>query len=64
MKRRIFIFTIETKFYKSGNKVSMLETSNKFDEEKVTKEDNIWLSRDPNASFPSDIVETLVKHDI
>ena len=30
--------TIEIKFDKFGNKVSMLETSNEVDEEKVTKE--------------------------
>ena len=35
----------------------MLETSNKFDEEKFTKEKNISFSGDPNAQFPSGIVE-------
>ena len=33
--------TIENKFDKFGNQVSMLETSNKVDEEKVTNENNI-----------------------
>ena len=32
--------TIETKFDKFGNNVSLLETSNKVDEEKVAKENN------------------------
>ena len=36
----------------------MLETSNEVDEEKVTKENNISLSRNPIASFPSGIVDT------
>ena len=48
--------TIETKFDKFVNKVSMLETSNKVDKEKVAKENNISLSRYPTASLPSDIV--------
>ena len=42
----------------------MLETSNKVDEEKVTKEINFILSRDPTTSFPSVIEETFVKHEI
>ena len=42
----------------------MLETSNEVDEGRVTKEDNISLSRYPTASFPSDIVETFDNHDI
>ena len=42
----------------------MLENSNEVDEEKVTKKNNISLSRDPTASFPSGIVETSDKHDI
>ena len=37
--------TIENKCDKFGNKVSMLETSNEVDEEKVTKEKNISFSR-------------------
>ena len=35
----------------------MLETSKEVDEEKVAKENNISLSGDPTASFPSGIVE-------
>ena len=35
----------------------MIENSNKFYEEKITKENNISLSRNPTASFPSGIVE-------
>ena len=42
----------------------MLETSNKVDEKKVTKENNISLSRDPTYSLLSGIVETLDKHEI
>ena len=42
----------------------MIETSNKVDEEKSTKEENIYLSRDPNASFPLVIAETFYKHNI
>ena len=41
----------------------MLENSNEVDEEKVTKKNNISLSRDPTASFPSGIVETSDKND-
>ena len=33
--------TIETKFDKNGNNISMLETSNEVDVEKVTKDTNI-----------------------
>ena len=42
----------------------MLGTSNEFDEEKVTKENNISLPRYPIASFPSVILGTVDKHDI
>ena len=63
-KKRIKNSTIETKFDKFVNKVSIVETSNKVDEEKVTKENNISLSMDPTASLPSVIVETSDKHDI
>ena len=42
----------------------MLETSNVFDEEKVTKEQNITLSRYTIASFPSGILEIVDKHYI
>ena len=41
----------------------MLETSNKVDEDEVTKENNISLSRDPTSSFPSGIVEYSDKND-
>ena len=41
----------------------MLKTSNKVDEEKVTKEKHISLSRDTISSFPSGILETVDKHD-
>ena len=41
----------------------MLETSNEVDEEKVTKEKNISLSRDTNTSFPLGIVEYSDKND-
>ena len=53
-----------TKFDKNDNKILMLETLNEVDEEKLTKENNISLSRDPIASFPSVILETIDKHDI
>ena len=56
--------TIETKFDKNGNKISMLETSNEVDEEKVTKDNNISLSRDPIASLPPGILENVDKHNI
>ena len=36
-KKKIIKSTIETNFDKFGNKVLILETSNKVDEEKVTK---------------------------
>ena len=39
----------------------MLETSNEVDEDKLTKENNISFSRDPIASFPSYILETVGK---
>ena len=42
----------------------MLETSNVFDEEKVTKEQNITLSRYTIASFPSGILQTVDKHNV
>ena len=35
----------------------MIENSNKLYEEKITKENNISLSRNPTASLPSGIVE-------
>ena len=63
-KRKVKKYTIETKFDKFGNKVSMLETSNEADYEKVTKENNISLSRDPTASLSSGTVEPFYKHDI
>ena len=63
-KKKIKKSTIETKFDKFGNNISMLETSNKVDEEKVTKEKNISLSKDTTASYPSGIVETSDKNDI
>ena len=56
--------TIDTKFGKFGNKASMLENSNEVDEEKETKDNNILLSRDPTASFPSGILETLDKRKL
>ena len=37
---------IETKFDKFGNKVSMIENSNEVDEDKLTNEKKISLSRD------------------
>ena len=54
---------IETKFDKFGNQVSIIETSNKFDDEKVTNEKNISLSGDPTGSFPSGVVETSDKNN-
>ena len=39
----------------------MLETSNGVDEDKVTKEKNISLSRNPTSSLPLCIVETFDK---
>ena len=56
--------TIETKFDKFGNKVSMLETLNEVDEEIITKENDIPLSRDPTSSFQSGIVYDFDKHGI
>ena len=41
----------------------MIETSNKVDEEEFTKENNISLSKDLVASFPSVIVEYSYKND-
>ena len=41
----------------------MLKNLNKVDEEKVTKENNISLSRDTTASFPSYIVEYSDKNE-
>ena len=55
-KERIKKSTIGTKFYKFGNKVSIIETSNVVDKEKVTKENNTSLSRYPTDSIPSVIV--------
>ena len=62
-KKKVKKSTIETKFDKLGNKVSMLENSKKVDEYKVTKENNISLSRYPTALSPSGIVETSYKND-
>ena len=42
----------------------MLKNSNEVDEGKITKENNISLSRDPIDSFPSGILETVDKHNI
>ena len=56
--KKVKIYTIETRFDKFGNKVSMLGTWNKFDEEKVTNGNNSSLSMDPTASLPSGIVDT------
>ena len=50
--------TIDTKFDKNDNNISMIETSNEVDEKRVTKENNISFSRDTNDTFPSVIVET------
>ena len=61
--KRVKNSTIETKFDKFGNKVSMIETSNKFDRYKVIKEENLSFSRDTTASFPSVMLETSDKHD-
>ena len=55
-------YTIGTKFDKFVTKVSMIETPKKVYEEKVTKENNISLSRDPTTSFPSGIVDTSDKN--
>ena len=64
IKRGGVTSTIETKFDKFFKKVSMLETSNEIDEEKVTKDNNISLSRDTTDSFLSGTVKTYDKHDI
>ena len=55
--------TIETKIDKLGNKISMHETSNGVDEDKVTKDTNISFSRGTPASLPSGIVEYSDKND-
>ena len=49
---RVKSSTIYTKFHKSCNKASMLETSNEDYEEKVIKEKNIILSKNSTDSFP------------
>ena len=41
----------------------MLETSNEVDGEKITKENNISLSRDPTESLTSVIVDYSDKND-
>ena len=51
-KKKVKKSTIETKFCKFGNKVSMVETSNKVDEQIITKEEIFSLSWGPTASFP------------
>ena len=48
--------TIETKFHKLGNKISMLQNSNEVNEGKITKENNILLSRDPTVTLTLGIV--------
>ena len=62
-KKKVKIYTIDTKFDKYGNKVSMLETSKGIAEWKVTKENNISLSRYPTDSFTSVIVDNSDKND-
>ena len=42
----------------------MLGNSNKVDEEEVTKEKNTSFSRNPIASFPPGLLETVDKHKI
>ena len=42
----------------------MFETVNKFDEEKVTKEKNIWLTREPTALLLSGNFEYFDKRNI
>ena len=44
--------TIETKYDKYGNKVSIFETVKEVYEETVTKDNNIFFTRDPTASLP------------
>ena len=56
--------TIQTNFNKNGNKFSMIETSNKVDEEKATKENNISLSRNPTPLFSSVTVKNFDKREI
>ena len=56
-KKKVKNSTIETKFHKLGNKISMLENSNEVNEGKVTKKNNILLSRDTTVSLPLGIVE-------
>ena len=41
--------TIETKFDKYGNKVTIIENVKEVDEGTATKEDNILLTRGPTA---------------
>ena len=51
--------TIETKFDKHCNKVSIFETVKEVDEEKIIKEHIISLSRDKTTSLQYDNVEVL-----
>ena len=44
--------TIENKSDKNGNRISMLDNSNKVNEEKLTKDNNFSLSRDHIVSLP------------
>ena len=52
-------YTIETKFDKDGNKVSMFETVKEVYEEKIIKEYIILLSRDNTTSLQADNVDYL-----
>ena len=48
---------IDKKNYQCGNKASMFETVKEVDENIVTKENNIYSTREPTASLLSDNVE-------
>ena len=50
-------YTIKTKFDQYCNKFSIFETVKEVDEETVTKQDNISLSKDPTSSLLSGNVQ-------
>ena len=53
--------TIDTKYDKNNNKISMPENPNEVDKQKVTKDNNISLSMDSIDSLTSGILETVDK---
>ena len=59
IKKREKNSTIETKYDKYSNEVSLFETVKKLNEEKVTKENNILLKREPTTSLLSGNIKYL-----